>query len=75
MLMVLSLKRLKRPRIQKLLTNLVSIEAIQSQIKTNQTEWHNLETKKEKLITSLFSFRHQGQIKFEFLDLKGYKVG
>ena len=53
----------------------MSIEAIQSQIKTNQTEWHNLETKKEKLITSLFSLRHQGQIKFEFLDLTGYKVG
>jgi hypothetical protein len=48
---------------------------MQDQIKTNQLEWHNLEMEREKLKISLFALRHQGQIKFEFLDLTGYKVG
>ena len=58
--------------IQEAYANLESLAAMQDRVNGDQDEWQYFETKRKKLLASLYALRHNEGTKYDLLDLRGY---
>ena len=65
-------------RDERIQENLVELQKTISKrdeiVNYTRTDWQKLDKKRKQILRSLFVQRHPDEIKYEFLDLKGYQV-